>query len=122
LLISELWKLRLNPEALDDMAGDASGAFEEQMRPLPKRAEESAREIQRVIRRLEALLELAEERLIGKDEYASRRTQLEAELTSLHAAQREAEQEIAARAQPGEAVDSISRQARLHGPGLRPLA
>jgi len=39
------------------MAGEATGAFEEQMRPLLKRTEESVREIQRVERRLEALLE-----------------------------------------------------------------
>ncbi|MDQ6673271.1 MAG: zinc ribbon domain-containing protein [Chloroflexota bacterium] len=107
LLMGELWKLRLNPEALDDMAGEATGAFEEQMHPLLKRAEESVRETQRVERRLEALLELAEERLIGKDEYATRRTQLEAELIALHAAQHEAEQEIAARAQPGEEIRGV---------------
>jgi len=107
LLIGELWKLRLNPGALDDMAGEATGAFEEQMRPLLKRAEESVREIQRVERRLEALLELAEERLIGKEEYATRRSQLEAEHTALHATQREVEQEIAARAQPGEEIRGV---------------
>jgi recombinase-like zinc beta ribbon protein len=101
LLIGELWKLRLDPKALGDMAGEASQVFEEQMRPLLKRQEEGAREIQRIARRLEALLELAEERLIAKPEYAARRAQLEAELDTLRAAHAEVERDIAARAQPG---------------------
>jgi hypothetical protein len=84
-----------------------NGAFEEQMRLLLKRAEESARAMQRVARRLEALLELAEERLIGKEEYAARRTQLETALSALHAAQREVEPEITARAHPGEEIGGV---------------
>jgi hypothetical protein len=101
LLIGELWKLRLDPKALGEMAGEASLVFEEQMRPLLKRREEGTREIQRIVRRLEALLELAEERLIGKPEYAARRAQLEAELDTLRAAHAEVGRDIAARAQPG---------------------
>ena len=101
LLIGELWKLRLDPKALGDMTGEASQVYEEQMRPLLKRREEGTREIQRIVRRLEALLELAEERLIGKPEYAARRAQLEAELDTLRAAHAEVERDIAAREKPG---------------------
>jgi hypothetical protein len=93
------------------MAGDAGRMFEEQVRPLQQRRDEAARELERIQRRREALLELAEERLIGKDEFVARRAELDAEQQALQARHEAIERRLDAR--PGAVVDIGSVLASL---------
>lgn len=83
VVIEELRRLGLDQPRLRSLAGEAQEAFEARMGPLPERREGIDREQEQVRARLDALMELAEDRLISKQEFAERRARLQGELTSL---------------------------------------
>jgi site-specific DNA recombinase len=85
VIVRELRNLSLDQDRVRGLAGDAQGTFEAALRPTLERRASVARELTRAADRSAALLELAEERLIGKAEFASRRAELEEERAALTA-------------------------------------
>src|SRR5581483_5167100 len=79
VVVEALCQLGLNPERLRELAGAAQARFEAEVRPLLERREAAARAVERLTSRLDALLELAEDRLVTKEEFAARKARLEGE-------------------------------------------
>ena len=78
-VVSELNSLGLDPERLRALAGAAQARFQEEEQPLLQRRDTLVRGIDRLGSRLQALLELAEDRLISKAEFADQKGLLEDE-------------------------------------------
>lgn len=96
VIVRALRNLGLDQDRVRGLAGEAQVTFEAALRPTLERRASVITELARAADRSAALLELAEERLIGKAEFASRRAELEegrtalvAELTQLDAEARE---------------------------------
>jgi hypothetical protein len=85
VIVRELRNLSLNQDRVRSLAGEAQGAFVAALRPTLERHATVAMELARIAERSAALLELAEERLIGKAEFAARRAELDTERTALAA-------------------------------------
>ncbi|GIW07553.1 MAG: hypothetical protein KatS3mg060_2358 [Dehalococcoidia bacterium] len=115
VVIEELGRLALDRERLVTLAGEAQGAFAAGLRPLVERRAEAAAELERITNRLESLLELAEDRLISKQEFAARKAHLDGERAALEGELAAIEAEVAARA-----VTAIDVEATMRG--LRRLA
>lgn len=69
VVVEELGRLGLDPGRLRELAGEAQATFEAQLCPLLARRETAPRAVERLTSRLDALLELAEDRLITKEEF-----------------------------------------------------
>lgn len=69
----------LRPALLDSLAGAVRARLDAEIEPLFARRSGLARERDRLDRKGQALLELAEDRLIGKEEFAERRSRLDGE-------------------------------------------
>ncbi|HEY3078730.1 MAG TPA: recombinase zinc beta ribbon domain-containing protein [Chloroflexota bacterium] len=96
-VIDELRRLGLDSERVTALAGDAQATFEAVLQPLLERRGQMARDLECVTRRLDSLLELAEDRLVSKQEFAARKARLEAERTALEGDLAATEGEIEAR-------------------------
>ena len=96
-VVGELRRLALDEDRLRGLAGEAQGAFAEELRPLRERQAAAAKELDRLRARLDTLLELAEDRLISKQEYANRRGSLEGERAALEAELAALETDLTAR-------------------------
>ena len=79
VVIAELRRLALDGERVAALAGEAQATFEAGLRRLLARRAEATRASERIAARLDSLLELAEDRLITKAEYAARKARLEGE-------------------------------------------
>ena len=82
-IVRELCKLGLDRARVRGLAGEAQDAFEAGLRPTLARRATVARDLAKVADRAAALLELAEDRLIGKAEFAARRAELDGERVAL---------------------------------------
>ena len=98
VVIDELRRLGLDREHLTALAGEAQATLEAGLRPLLERRAAATAERERIKNRLDSLLELAEERLITKQEYAARKARLEGERATVDGELGTIEDEIAARA------------------------
>jgi site-specific DNA recombinase len=76
LVVEQLRKLSLDPQKLQDLAGQAEDHFQSEVQPLLDRRAHLVHERERLERKGGRLLELAEDGLITKGEFASRRSQL----------------------------------------------
>jgi hypothetical protein len=79
VVIDELRRLGLDRERVAELVGQAQATFEAGLRPLIERRAKAIGEFTRAGNRSDALLELAEDRLINKEEFAARRARLEGE-------------------------------------------
>jgi hypothetical protein len=76
LVVEQLRRLSLDPQKLQELAGQAEDHFQSEVQPLLDRREQLVRERGRLDRKGARLLELAEDGLITKEEFAHRRSQL----------------------------------------------
>jgi hypothetical protein len=67
------WDCATDPERVTALAGDAQQTYDAALQGLSARRGQASVELERVGRRLGSLLELAEDRLVTKQEYAPRR-------------------------------------------------
>ena len=79
MVVRELRTLGLDPERLRALAGAAKARFRQEAQPLFERREALMRGIDRLESRTQALLELAEDRLITKAEFVERKERLQGE-------------------------------------------
>ncbi|MBI3971829.1 MAG: recombinase family protein [Chloroflexi bacterium] len=70
-VIDELRRLGFDHERVAALAGAAQATFEAVLQPLVERRGQTAADLERVGSRLDSLLELAEDRLVGKQEFAT---------------------------------------------------
>lgn len=82
-IVQELRNLGLDRDRVRGLAGEAQATFEATLGPVLERRATVAKELARTADRSAALLELAEDRLIGKAEFASRRAELDGERSAL---------------------------------------
>ncbi|MDA8217217.1 MAG: recombinase family protein, partial [Dehalococcoidales bacterium] len=115
VVVEELRKLGLDRERLRMLAGEAQETFQAGLRPLLERREGIVREVERVRSRIESLLELAEDRLISKQEFAARRACLESERADLEAQLATIEAEMMARAASAIDIEGTVRGLRHLG-------
>ena len=80
LVLQELRALRLDPARLHRLAAEICNRFAADIGPLVERRAALARQRERLTSRRQALLELVEDRLIAKEEFAGRKGQLDDEL------------------------------------------
>jgi hypothetical protein len=97
-VIDELRRMGLDRERVAALAGEAQATFEAVLQRLFERRDQTTRSLARIGSRLESLLELAEDRLVSKQEFAGRRAKLEAAQGALDSELATPESEIAARA------------------------
>jgi hypothetical protein len=95
--IDELRRMGLDRQRVAALAGEARATFEAVLQPLVERRDQASRELERVGIRLDSLLELAEDRLVSKQEFVSRKARLKAERTAFERDLAAAEPEIGAR-------------------------
>ena len=76
LVLEELRGLSLDPQKLQELAGQAEDHFQGEVQPLSDRREHLVGERERLERKGARLLELAEDGLITKEEFAQGRPQL----------------------------------------------
>ncbi|MPZ50970.1 MAG: hypothetical protein GEU75_17000 [Dehalococcoidia bacterium] len=81
LLVTELEGLAFDPARLLRLAPAAEAHFNSQIQPVEERRAALLRDRERLERRTTVLLELAEDRLIGKDEFVQRKAHLDRERT-----------------------------------------
>nr|MDA8218529.1 recombinase family protein [Dehalococcoidales bacterium] len=79
VVVRELRTLGLDPDRLRALAGAAKARFQQEVQPLFERREALMRGLDRLGSRAQALLELAEDRLITKAEFVDRKERLEGE-------------------------------------------
>jgi site-specific DNA recombinase len=109
LVLTELSSLSLNGQRVQELSGEAQSAYASEVRPLLDRRDTVARESERLGNRLESLIDLAEERLITKEEFATRRSQLESQRANLSVDLGRLETEINARLSSMIDVDATLR-------------
>jgi chromosome segregation ATPase len=97
-VVRELRALGLDPERLQALAGAAEAQFAGDVEPLFERRATLAGELERLVSRSEALIELAEDRLLGKAEFAARKARLDEERTATEEELATVEGELRARA------------------------
>ncbi len=115
VVVKALCQLGLDPERLRELAGEAQATFEAEVRPLLERREAATRAVERLTSRLDALLELAEDRLVTKEEFAARKARLEGERAARQAELTMIEAEIAARSSSVIDVEATARGLRRLG-------
>jgi site-specific DNA recombinase len=115
VVIDELRRLGLDRERVASLAGEAQATFDAALQGLVERRAAAAAELERVRGRLDALLELAEDRLIGKGEFAARKPRLETERTALERELATLEAEIGARSATVVDVEATVRGLRRLG-------
>ncbi len=115
VVVEALCQLGLDPEHLRVLAGEAQAMFEAEVRPLLERREAATRAVERLTSRLDALLELAEDRLLTKEEFAARKARLEGERAARQAELAMVEAEIAARSSSAIDVEATARRLRRLG-------
>jgi transcriptional regulator with XRE-family HTH domain len=115
IVIDELRRLALGPERVAALAGEAQQAYEATLKPLIARRAQASAELERIAGRLSALLELAEDRLVTKQEYAARRARLEAQKAALESELPTLEDDIAARAATSIDPEATMRSLRRLG-------
>ncbi|GIW07539.1 MAG: serine recombinase [Dehalococcoidia bacterium] len=98
LVVRELRALGLDPERLQALAGAAEAQFAGAVQPLFARRAALAGELERLASRSEALIELAEDRLIGKPEFGARKARLDEERMATAEELATVERELRARA------------------------
>jgi site-specific DNA recombinase len=115
IVVDELRRLALDPQRVAALAGEAQQTCEEALAPLLARRARTSAELERIAGRLGSLLELAEDRLVTRQEYAARRARLEAERASLEGELGRLESEIAARSATSVDVEATARGLRRLG-------
>jgi hypothetical protein len=101
IVIDELRRLGLGPGRVAALAGEAQQTYDAAMHVLSARRVEVCAELERITDRLGSLLELAEDRLVTKQECGARRAQLETEKASLENELAGLESAIAAQVETG---------------------
>jgi site-specific DNA recombinase len=96
-VVAELEDLQLETRRWVRLAQAAEAQLSAEVRPLIECRTELSRQIERLESRARTLLELAEEKVIGKDEFAARKRQLELEGAAARARSAAIEAEIEAR-------------------------
>jgi Recombinase zinc beta ribbon domain len=115
IVIDELRRLGLDPGRVAALAGKAQQAYAASLKPLIARRAQASAELERIAGRLGSLLELAEDRLVTKQEYAARRARLEAERAALESELAALEADIAARAATSIDAEATMRRLRRLG-------
>lgn len=110
IVVDELRRLALDGERVVALAGEAQQTCEAAPRSLVARRAPISAELERIAGHLDSLLELAEDRLVSKQEYAARRARLDADQASLEGELATLERDIAARA-----ATSIDGEATMRG-------
>lgn len=110
VVVEELGRLGLDQGRLRELAGKAQATFEAEVRQLLARRDVATRALEHLTSRLDTLLELAEDRLITKDEFTARKARLEGERASREAELTMIEAEIANRA-----ASAIDVEATMQG-------
>jgi hypothetical protein len=112
-IIAKLEMLELEVDGVTALAHAAEAHFAAEVQPLVKRRSELVRQLERLDARARTLLELVEDRFIGKQEFAARKQHLEAEQLAARADLSAVDAEIDARSARNidmpSAVRSIAR-------------
>ncbi|MPZ50964.1 MAG: hypothetical protein GEU75_16970 [Dehalococcoidia bacterium] len=114
-VIEELCRLGLDRDRLAAVAGEAQATIETSLQPLIERRVDVTGELERTRDRLSSLLELAEDRLITKAEYAARKSRLETDQAGVERELANIEVEIASRAAMTIDIDETVRELRRVG-------
>ncbi len=97
LIRDQMRLLALQPERVRSLVGDAQATFEADVQPLREQQEAARHRLDRVRAKSAALLELAEDRLISKEEFTARRARLESECVAAEAELGQLDAELTAR-------------------------
>jgi hypothetical protein len=97
VIVAELEGLGLEASRWARLAQTAEAQFTAEVQPLVERRAELNRQLERLDSRAQTLLELVEERVIGKEEFAARKQQLETQRAAAHADLAAVDAEIQAR-------------------------
>lgn len=108
LIVGQQQTLRINTRRWSRLAQAAAAQFSAEAQPLLERQAELARQLER----LDSRALLAEERVIGKDDFASRKRRLEAERAAARDELQATAAEIVARGDRDVDVDTALRSRR----------
>lgn len=105
--VQALQQLSIDRSQFEAVTEEARETFAAAFRPLTEQGEEAARELERLRSKLASLLELAEDRLISKEEYAARKARLEGDREALEERLNGLDAELAARADTTVDIDGV---------------